>query len=320
MSENSPNAIVKLFDINTGISNSTNPGLAETGSPQLISADVVVRQATTDEQVIELWLHGRSPHTQKAYSKDIRNFVHIVNKPFAMVTLGDLQSYADSLVAKGLKDISCHRILSSVKSLFTFAHKLGLLFDVGRPLKLPKYKDELAERILSEAEIHRIIDMEHQPRNRLLLRLLYLSGIRVSEVCRLTWINMTARDNSQGQMTIFGKGSKTNNILLPASLWIDLMEFRNAALDISPVFRSRKGGHLTAAQVWNIVKKAAKRAGISKAVSPHWFRHGSASHSLARGANIALVSATLGHASINTTAAYLHCRPDDSSSLYLEDV
>jgi len=320
MPENSPNAIVKLFDINTGISNSTNPGLAETGSPQLISADVVVRQATTDEQVIELWLHGRSPHTQKAYSKDIRNFVHIVNKPFAMVTLGDLQSYADSLVAKGLKDISCHRILSSVKSLFTFAHKLGLLFDVGRPLKLPKYKDELAERILSEAEIHRIIDMEHQPRNRLLLRLLYLSGIRVSEVCRLTWINMTARDNSQGQMTIFGKGSKTNNILLPASLWIDLMEFRNAALDISPVFRSRKGGHLTAAQVWNIVKKAAKRAGISKAVSPHWFRHGSASHSLARGANIALVSATLGHASINTTAAYLHCRPDDSSSLYLEDV
>ena len=321
MSENSPNDIVKLFDINTGISNSTNPNLAETGSPQLVSAEVVVRQATTDEQVIELWLHGRSPHTQKAYRKDIRNFVHIVNKSFAAVTLGDLQNYADSLAAKGLKDISCHRILSSVKSLFTFAHKLGYLqFDVGRPLKLPKYKDELAERILSEAEIHRIIDMEHQPRNRLLLRLLYLSGIRVSEVCRLTWSNMTARDNSQGQMTIFGKGSKTNNILLPASLWIDLMEFRNAALDSFPVFRSRKGGHLTAAQVWNIVKKAAKRAGISKAVSPHWFRHGSASHSISRGANISLVSATLGHASILTTSKYIHCRPNDSSSLYLEDV
>ncbi|MHB9071653.1 MAG: tyrosine-type recombinase/integrase [Sedimentisphaerales bacterium] len=320
MPENSPHPIVKLFDINTGISNSSNPGLAEAGSPQLISAEVVVRQATTDEQVIELWLHGRSPHTQKAYRKDIRNFVHTMNKPFAMVTLGDLQNYADSLAAKGLKDISCHRILSSVKSLFTFAHKLGLLFDVGRPLKLPKYKDELAERILSEAEIHRIIDMEHQPRNRLLLRLLYLSGIRVSEVCRLTWSNMTARDNSQGQMTIFGKGSKTNNILLPASLWIDLMAFKNAALDTSPVFRSRKGGHLTAAQVWNIVKKAAKRAGISKAVSPHWFRHGSASHSISRGANISLVSATLGHASILTTSKYIHCRPEDSSSLYLEDV
>lgn len=321
MPENSQNPIVKLFDINTGISNSSNPSLMDAGAPQLVSAEVIVRQATTDEGVIALWLHGRSPHTQKAYSKDIRNFVHIVDKPFTVVTLGDLQNYADTLSGKGLKDISCHRILSSVKSLFTFAHKIGYLrFDVGKPLKLPKYKDELAERILSEAEIHRIIDMEHQPRNRLLLRVLYLSGIRVSEVCRLTWSNMTDRDNSQGQMTIFGKGSKTNNILLPASLWIDLVEFRNAALDSSPVFVSRKGGHLTAAQVWNIVKKAAKKAGISKAVSPHWFRHGNASHSLARGANIALVSATLGHASINTTAAYIHCRPNDSSSLYLEDV
>jgi integrase/recombinase XerD len=98
------------------------------------------------------------------------------------------------------------------------------------------------------------------------------------------------------------------------------MGFRTAALDSSPVFRSRKGGHLTAAQVWNIVKKAAKRAGISKAVSPHWFRHGAASHSLQRGANISIVSKTLGHSSLNTTQKYIHCRPDDSSSLYLQDV
>ena len=75
--QSNSHAIVKLFDINTGISNSTNPRLAETGSPQLISAEVVIRQATTDEGVIALWLHGRSPHTQKAYRKDIRNFVHI---------------------------------------------------------------------------------------------------------------------------------------------------------------------------------------------------------------------------------------------------
>jgi integrase/recombinase XerD len=313
--------IVKLFDINAGISNSSNQSLTETGAPQLVSAEVIVRQATTDEQVISLWLHGRSPHTQKAYEKDIRNFRKSINKPFAVVILGDLQNYADSLTAKELKPISCHRILSSVKSLFTFAYKLGYLrFDVGRPLKLPKYKDELAERILSETEIHRIIELEHQPRNRLMLRLLYLSGIRVSEVCRLTWSNMTARDNNQGQMTIFGKGSKTNTILLPASIWTDLVGFRTAALDSSPVFRSRKGGHLTAAQVWNIVKKAAKRAGINKAVSPHWFRHGAASHSLQRGANISIVSKTLGHSSLNTTQKYIHCRPDDSSSLYLQDV
>jgi integrase/recombinase XerD len=321
MSENSPNDSKELVDINTVISNSTNPVFKDAGTPQLAASEVVIRQATTDEQLIELWLHGRSPHTQKAYRKDIRTFVNSVHKCFMTITLGELQNYADSLAAKGLKPISCHRILSSIKSLFTFAHKIGYLqFDVGKPLKLPKYKDDLAERILSEAEIHRIIDMEHQPRNRLMLRLLYLSGIRVSELCRLTWSNMTNRDNNQGQMTIFGKGSKTNNILLPASIWTDFMSFRNAALDTSPVFRSRKGGHLTAAQVWNIVKKAAKRTGISKAVSPHFFRHGHSSHSLSRGASIALVSRTLNHASINTTAKYIHCRPNESSSLYLEDV
>ena len=98
------------------------------------------------------------------------------------------------------------------------------------------------------------------------------------------------------------------------------MGFRTAALDSFPVFRSRKGGHLTAAQVWNIVKKAAKRAGINKAVSPHFFRHSSCSHSILRGANISIVSKTLGHSSLNTTQKYIHCRPDDSSSLYLQDV
>ena len=68
--------------------------------------------------------------------------------------------------------------------------------------------------------------------------------------------------------------------------------------------------------VWRIVRKAAKRAGIEKAVSCHWLRHAHASHALDRGAPIHLVQATLGHSSIQTTGRYLHARPTDSSSRY----
>jgi len=271
--------------------------------------------------IVELWLHGRSVHTQKAYRKDIRNFRLQVSKPFATVTLGDLQSYADQLASNELKAISCHRILSSIKSLFTFAHKLGYLrFDVGRPLKLPKYKDELATRILTEEEVRKIIEMERQPRNHLMLRMLYLEALRVSELCRLKWGDLQERENNSGQLTVLCKGSKTNTIIIPQSLWTDLVTFRNTAVDIAPVFRSRKGGHLSPVQVWNIVRKAAKRAGINKPVSPHFFRHANCSHSISRGCNLAVVSKTLNHASLITTQKYIHIKPNESSSLYLEDV
>ena len=69
--------------------------------------------------------------------------------------------------------------------------------------------------------------------------------------------------------------------------------------------------------VLRIVRKASARAGIELPVSPHWFRHAHASHSLDRGAPIHLVQAALGHASITTTGRYLHARPNDSSSRFL---
>ena len=66
-----------------------------------------------------------------------------------------------------------------------------------------------------------------------------------------------------------------------------------------------------------IVRQAAKQAGVTGTVSPHWLRHAHASHALDHGAPIHLVQATLGHASVSTTSAYLHARPGDSSARYL---
>ncbi|MBW8039235.1 MAG: tyrosine-type recombinase/integrase [Planctomycetes bacterium] len=283
-----------------------------------VSQAEVVRQAHNDEQVVGLWLHGRSPHTQKAYAGDIVRFFKHVDKQLRYITLGNLQGFADSLIDEELKPASQHRILAAVKSLITFAHKIGYLqYDVSKPLRVPKFKDELSERIMSEAEVQRIIGMENNPRNKLLLRILYAGGIRVSELCRLKWRDVQERDDG-GQMTVFGKGSKTNTIIIPEPLWGDLISFRKNSIDDAPVFRSRKGGHLHPSQVWRIVKKSAKRAGIKKAVSPHWFRHAHASHALDRGAKISLVKETLSHSSISTTGRYLHAKPNECSSTYLQ--
>lgn len=119
------------------------------------------------------------------------------------------------------------------------------------------------------------------------------------------------------QVSIFGKGSKTRVILVPASVWRRLVTLRGDTGAERPVFRSRKGGALHSSQILRVVKRAAARAGIDRNVVVHSFRHAHASHSLDRGAPIHLVQATLGHASVATTGRYLHARPTDSSARYL---
>jgi integrase/recombinase XerD len=274
------------------------------------------RQAETDEQVIALWLHGRSVHTQRAYRADANSLLAHLRKPLHHVTLGDLQSFADSLDAK-LEPASKHRRLSALKSLFAFSHRLGYLpFDVALPLRLPALRDRLAERILTESQVQRMVALERHPRNHALLYLLYASGVRVWECCGLKWRDVQERSEG-GQITVLGKGGKTNTILLPTSVWQCLISLRGGAADEAPVFRSRKGGHLHPTQVRRVVLAAAKRAGIERIVSPHFLRHAHASHALDRGAPIHLVQATLAHSSVATTGRYLHARPTTSSSSFL---
>lgn len=154
------------------------------------------------------------------------------------------------------------------------------------------------------------------PRNKAILLTLYTGGFRVAELCSLKWSDLQNRDKA-GQITVFGKRSKTRTVLMPSSVWNGLQLLRGDASDNAPVFRSRKGGHLDESQVWRIVSKASKRAGIEKEVSCHWLRHAHASHALDRGAPIHLVQQTLGHSSIASTGRYLHARPTDSSANYL---
>ena len=273
------------------------------------------QQASSDEQMLKLWLHGRSPNTLRAYGSDASRFCSFVSKPLPTVTLGDLQDFADSM--QELAPASQCRVLSSVKSLLSFAHRIGYLaFDVGRPLRLPANRNRLSERILGEGAIHKILALEPSRRNRALLRLLYAAGLRVFELCALTWQHLQERDVA-GQVTVLGKGGKTRTVLLSVATWQELRGLDSDGDSASPVFRSRKGGALSHSQVLRIVRAAARRAGIQAPVSPHWLRHAHASHALERGCPIHLVQATLGHASVATTGRYLHARPSDSSARYL---
>jgi integrase/recombinase XerD len=155
-------------------------------------------------------------------------------------------------------------------------------------------------------------------RNFLILRLLYLAGLRVSELCQLCWKDTVPRGET-GQITVQGKGGKVRTILLPATLWEQLQQLRVDASASDPVFRSKNGKLLERTRVFRIVKAAAQRAGINGKVSPHWLRHAHASHSLDRGAPLHLTQRTLGHSRIGTTERYLHVRPNDSSAMYLPE-
>ena len=108
-----------------------------------------------------------------------------------------------------------------------------------------------------------LLALERNPRNKALLRLLYLGGLRISELCALCGRDLAARDDA-GQVTLFGKGGKTRAVLLKPSIWQELVALRAEDPD-APVFRSRQGGALDPSQVHRIVKQAAQRAGLPDA-------------------------------------------------------
>src|SRR5436309_1917702 len=175
-----------------------------------------------------MWLHGRPAHTQRAYRADVDKFLGFVARPLPMVTLGDVQAFSDSLTGK---PSSRARTLAAVNSLLAFGQRTGYLpLNVGAAVKLPQSKNTLAERILTEPDVIRILALEPNRRNQVLLRLLYIAGLRVSEITALTWRDLQPRTDG-GQVTVFGKGSKTRTILLPSAIWRELLRLRRQPID-----------------------------------------------------------------------------------------
>jgi integrase/recombinase XerD len=277
----------------------------------------IPRQAETDSQVIQLWIHGRSQHTQRAYLKDVQEFMDSVSKPLQQITLGDLQQYADQLHSKEMAPASCRRKLAAIKSMFSFAHRIGyLVFDVGKPLRIPACKDKLAERILTEEEVHAVINSVENKRDRLIIQTLYYTAIRGSELASLKWKDLQTRDNG-GQLTILGKGGKTNTVLIPVDLWNELLTLPSSVSEDNPVFMSRNGTHLHPGHIRKVIKKLALKI-IGKGATPHFYRHSAASHAISHGCPLNLIQTQLNHSSLAVTGKYLHAMPSEGIAKYLK--
>jgi integrase/recombinase XerD len=169
--------------------------------------------SSRDSHIIELWLERQAgPHTRGCYRRDVERLRAHIPKPLNQLTLGDLQSFAQSLIQAGLAPISRVRTLAAVKSLFGSCQRMRhVAVNPAAELALPCYEKRLAERNVGEDDVKRLVEADTGPRDRMLLRLLYAAGLRVSEACGLLWRNVRPRGDA-GQITVFGKNGRTRSI------------------------------------------------------------------------------------------------------------
>lgn len=226
-----------------------------------------------------------------------------------------LRDFIIEIASLGIHPRSQARVLSSIRSFYHFLiYKNKRDDDPTELLESPKTGLRLPE-VLSVKEIDRIIEAidlskAEGQRNKAIVETLYGSGLRVSELINL---ELSKIYFVEGYMLVEGKGSKQRLVpLSPQSirqieLWkVDrnLMKVKKGSEDV--LFLNRRGGKLTRAMIFTIVKELAAMAGIRKNVSPHTFRHSFATHLLENGANLRAIQQLLGHESITTTELYTH--------------
>jgi site-specific recombinase XerD len=131
---------------------------------------------------------------------------------------------------------------------------------------------ERTQQALTEAEVQDMRALEPSRRNRLLLRLLYSTGLRPSELCSLCWRDVHETDDA-GQVVIVGKSGQLRFVPLRVPVWEELQAFRGRAGDLEPIFRSHPGGPLSPRRVDQIVRRAARRAHMKHPVSPRLLRY-----------------------------------------------
>jgi integrase/recombinase XerD len=272
-----------------------------------------------DERFVWSWLSGKSKETRRHYRRTADELLaNLHPRTLRDARLEDLQIFVSFYSSKRAETERLR--VAIVKSLFSFGVKTGYLkANLAALLKLRPQQSDLNRRYLPEEETHALLLAVQDPRNRVLLKVLYYGGVRVSEAASLSWADTQARSEGQGQISINGKGSRRRVVLLPASVFSELLALRQGRGPSEPVFVSREGGRLSVRMIREIVRSSAYLAGIAKRVSPHWLRHAHASHALDNGAPIHLLKDTLGHESLATTTKYLHSRPGESSGKYLKE-
>jgi integrase/recombinase XerD len=279
--------------------------------------------AKSDAQLVKSWADSlRSAHSRRNFEKTALRFLDAL--PAGGIRKATVEDVREALatVTEGLSDATAQQYVLRVKSLLSYGHKLGYMaFNAGVTIKVrPEHsRGGLAKRIMPEVDVKLLIRAARSRRDRVMLETLYAGGLRISELVGLSWADVIERD-AKVQLSVTGKGGRMRQVLLPNVVSGSLLSLRGDAGANHPVFASHKGGRrLTERTVGYMLKRTAKRTGIAGTVSPHWLRHAHGSHALDRGATLAEVQTTLGHANVATTSGYLHARPNTSSGLKLDE-
>ncbi len=259
-----------------------------------------------------------SPRTVEAYMRDIRKFDDFLGgrKELDKVELADLQEFLTTLYDEKIQARSQARIISGIKAFYHFlVFENSIEEDPTELLDSPKIGRKLPS-VLSIPEIESILDCidlskPEGHRNKAIIEVLYGCGLRVSELTelRLSWLHFT-----DGFVRIIGKGNKERLVPIGQTaqkavmLYVEgereKLKIKKGREDI--VFLNRRGNKLTRAMIFHIIKELAHKAGITKTISPHTFRHSFATHLIDGGADLRAVQEMLGHESIITTEIYTH--------------
>lgn len=264
-------------------------------------------RSTSDDQLLRMWAtkHRKSDsgNTAETYTRTAQAVLAAIGKPLQAINYADLEAWAQALNGS----INTRRSkIYTVKSLFRFAHRLGYIrVNPAEMLEAPAKEETKHRKMLSEEEVIALVHSDLSARDEAILRILYSSGCRVSELINLRWQDVIAQGD-KAILVIRGKGSKTRESGISAAAYRSLLNIKpTIGLDVADyVFKSRQNRQMDRTTVNWLFSRLSKKIGHK--ISPHWFRHSHVSHALARGANPVDVQEQVGHSSLTITTGYAH--------------
>ncbi|PIN85936.1 hypothetical protein COV19_07645 [Candidatus Woesearchaeota archaeon CG10_big_fil_rev_8_21_14_0_10_44_13] len=244
---------------------------------------------------------GYSPRTAETYCGCVRKFMRWVRKEPRKVTRRDIQGYIDRLVSRNAAGSTVNVYVNALRFLMEEILGKRILLRI-RYSKVPKR----LPAVLSKDEVKRLIAAVENPRHRLMIELMYSAGLRLNELTHLRAKDILI-DDKVGWVRR-GKGGKDRMFIIADKIKERLKEHISAGrlCGDSWVFPGRKGRPLSIRVPQEIVKSAAKRAGLGREVHCHTLRHSFATHLIEDGNNIMSVQHLLGHSDIDTTMVYIH--------------
>ncbi len=263
-----------------------------------------------------------SLNTVAAYKNDIEQVVAFLQeqeKSFETITIDDVKSFLRHLKDSKISARSMARKISSLKSFFKWAHAACGWPDIAIDLVLPKIEKKLPH-YLSEEQVERLFlvaeqdTSAHGMRNKTMLSLLYVSGMRISE---LTNVQIADIHFDTGFIAVRGKGGKGRMVPLGTAMLAMLQQYLQTIHKqfterygkpvecLFPVLYGGCANPITRQSLWIILRRMCIRAGIT-AISPHKLRHSLATHLLKRGANLRSLQLLLGHENLSTVEIYTH--------------